>query len=167
MRKALRPHCLQTWAEIGIGKSKEATDALRGDLSDPRVGAVVTLDLGPARGFTPESLANIRIPFLVIAAGADIDKATAERGQISATNRDSRYVAQYLPKATSHYQEVAGSLHFSFMQLCKPNAAQIIEDEAPGDGFVCKDDGTRGREAIHDETLRMITAFLAKALPAK
>jgi predicted dienelactone hydrolase len=153
--------------ELGVGQSANATETLRGDLSDPRIGAVVTLDLGPAQGFTPESLKAIRIPFLVIAAGADVDKATAETGQISATNEDSRYVSQYLPKATSPYAEIADSLHFSFMQICKPNAVEIIKEESPGEEFVCKDGGTRERKAIHEETLGMITAFLAKALPAK
>jgi len=161
------PIACKTWAKIGIGKSRDATDALRGDLSDPRIGAAVTLDLGPARGFTPESLANIRIPFLVIAASADIDKVTAEQGQISATNKDSRYIAQYLPKTISHYQEIAGSLHFSFMQLCKPNAAEIIAQESPGEGFVCEDAGARGRGAIHQETADKIISFLAVSLPER
>jgi len=89
--------------ELGVGQSTSATETLRGDLSDPRIGAVVTLDLGPAQGFTPESLKAIRIPFLVIAAGADVDKATAETGQISATNEDSRYIAQYLPKPFAYF----------------------------------------------------------------
>jgi predicted dienelactone hydrolase len=161
------PLACKTLAELGMGQSESATETLRGNLSDPRIGAVVTLDMGPARGFTPESLEAMRIPFLVIAAAADVDKETATQGQIMATNKDSRYIAQYLPKATSPYAEIDGSLHFSFMQICKPNAVEIIKEEAPGEEFVCKDGGTRSREAIHEETLGMISNFLAKALPAK
>jgi predicted dienelactone hydrolase len=161
------PLACKTLAELGIGQSESAAETLRGNLSDPRIGAVVTLDLGPARGFTPESLKAMRIPFLVIAAGADVDKETATQGQIMATNKDSRYIAQHLPKATSPYAEIAGSLHFSFMQICKPNAVEIIREESPGEEFVCKDGGTRSRETIHEETLHMIHAFLAKVLPTK
>lgn len=161
------PIACKIFAELGIGQSASASEALRGDLSDGRIGAVVTLDLGPARGFTPASLANIRIPFLVIAAGADIDKTVAAKGEISATHEDSRYLAQYLPGATSRYSEITDALHFSFMQICKPGAAEIIEEEEPGLGIVCKDGGERERQAIHEETIRMIIAFLAKALPEK
>ncbi|WP_119388752.1 alpha/beta hydrolase family protein [Taklimakanibacter lacteus] len=157
----------KVFAELGLGQSAGATETLRGDLSDQRIGAAVTLDLGPARGFTLESLARMRVPFLVIAAGADVDKATATQGQIAATNEDSRYIAQHLPKATSPYEEIADSLHFSFMQICKPGAVEIIREEAPGEEFVCRDGGTRGRQAIHEETVRMITAFLGKSLPEK
>lgn len=151
----------RTYAELGLGQSANATETLRGDLSDKRIGAVVTLDLGPARGFTPASLEAMRIPFLVIAAGTDVDKDTATKGQIAATNEDSRYIAQHLPKATSPYTEIAGSLHFSFMQICKPGAVEMIQEEAPGEEFVCKDGGTRSREAIHEDTLRVIINFLA------
>jgi predicted dienelactone hydrolase len=160
------PIACKIFTELGIGQSASASEALRGNLSDGRIGAVVTLDLGPARGFTPQSLANIHIPFLVIAAGADIDKATAAKGEISATNEDSRYLAQHLPGTTSCYSEIADSLHFSFMQICKPGAVEIIEEEEPGLGIVCKDGGTRGRQAIHEEAAQMIITFLAKALPA-
>jgi len=38
-------------------------------LSDPRVAAIVSLDLGFARGFSDASLAALNRPTLVIAAG--------------------------------------------------------------------------------------------------
>lgn len=161
------PVACKILVELGVGQSAGATDALRGDLGDGRIGAVVTLDLGPARGFTPQSLANIRIPVLVIAAGGDIDKVVAAKGEISATHEDSRYLARHLPKATSRYSEIADSLHFSFLQICKPGAIDIIEEEEPGLGIVCTDGGTRARQAIHDETIHMILAFLTKTWPAK
>jgi predicted dienelactone hydrolase len=137
------------------------------DLSDARIGAVVTLDLGLARGFTPESLTAIRTPFLVIAAETDIGKAEAAKAQVAATNRDSGYLAEYLPKATTTYAEIAGALHFSFLQICKPGAIDLIEEDAPGEGIVCKDGDARDRIAIHRETVEGIVTFLARALRGK
>lgn len=155
------------FSELGIGTSVSATEMLGRDLSDKRIGAAVTLDLGPARGFTPESLANVRVPFLVIAAGSDIAKKEANEAQVAATNKDSAYLAENLPAATTSSTQIPDALHFSFMQVCKPGAVEIIEEEAPGEGVVCKDGGTRDREAIHREAADMIITFLAKALPAK
>jgi len=155
------------FAGLGIGRSVASTEKLGSDLRDARVGAVVTLDLGLARGFTPESLDDIHIPFLVIAAGADIAKDEAARAEVAATNRDSRYLAKYLPQATTTTTEIADALHFSFLQICKPGAVARIEGESPGEGIVCKDRGSRDRKAIHREVADMIIAFLAKALPAK
>lgn len=155
------------FSELGIGENDAATARLGSDLSDARIGAVVTLDLGPARGFTPESLVNVRVPFLIIAAGADIAKTDATRAEVAATNQDSHYLALHLPAATTNSTRIADALHFSFMQVCKPGAVDLIEEETPGEGIVCKDGGSRDREAIHRETADMIIVFLAKALPAK
>ncbi|CAN7204084.1 hypothetical protein LJR255_000593 [Pararhizobium sp. LjRoot255] len=131
----------------------------KGDLSDARLGAFVSLDLGLARGFSPESLTGIRVPSLVIGAGIDIGDMPARL--------ESGYLAQYLPKASSTYVEIPDAMHFSFMQLCKPGAGALIEEEMPGDGIVCKDGGTRSREKIHREIGDLIAAFLAKAIPAR
>ncbi|EEH13931.1 MULTISPECIES: hypothetical protein [Brucella] len=51
-----------------------------------------------------------------------------------------RYLAEHLPKSSSTYVEIPDAMHFSFMQLCKPGAAALIEEDIPGDGIVCKDD---------------------------
>jgi predicted dienelactone hydrolase len=45
---------------------------LDGDLNDARIGAIVSLDLGLARCFTPESLATLHVPALILGAGVDI-----------------------------------------------------------------------------------------------
>jgi predicted dienelactone hydrolase len=143
--------------ELGITEGRESP--LEGDLGDARIGAIVSLDLGLARGFTPESLSAFRIPALVIGAGVDIGDLPAKM--------ESGYLATHLPPATSRSVEIPDAMHFSFMQLCKPGAVELIEADTPGDGIVCKDGGGRGREAIHREVAALITAFLAKAIPPK
>ncbi|MBB3655125.1 putative dienelactone hydrolase [Rhizobium sp. BK650] len=150
---------------LGIGRDASSNTALAADLSDPRIGAVVTLDLGPGRGLTPESLATIHIPVLVLGAADDVDADTATKAEIAATNVDSAYISRYLPPATTKYSLVPGSLHFSFMQPCKPGAAEWIEKEAPGESIVCRDGIGADRERIHGQVTGMITDFLRKALP--
>lgn len=141
--------------ELGIEEG--SATKLDGDLRDARIGAVVSLDLGLARGFTVQSLEGIHLPVLVISAGVDIGDLPAKL--------ESGYLAAHLPAATSSYVEIPDAIHFSFMQLCKPGAAALIEEDTPGDGIVCKDGVTRGREAIHRQVADMIIAFLAKAIP--
>jgi predicted dienelactone hydrolase len=145
------------FAELGIAQGPDRP--LDGDLSDSRIGAMVSLDLGLARGFTPESLAAFHVPALVIGAGVNIADLPAEL--------ESGYLAAHLPPATSTYVEIPDATHFSFMQMCKPGAVELIEEETPGDGIVCKDGGTREREAIHREVADMIIAFLGKAIPQR
>jgi predicted dienelactone hydrolase len=144
-------------AELGLRPGDQPM--LQADMRDSRVGAIVSLDLGLARGFTPESLAAYPVPALVIGAGVDIGDLPARL--------ESGYVAAHLPKATTTYVEIPDAMHFSFMQICKPGAADLIEAETPGDGIVCRDGGARSRQALHREVADRITAFLAKALPRR
>ncbi|WP_210302606.1 alpha/beta fold hydrolase [Phyllobacterium sp. 628] len=143
-------------AEFGIDQAA-TKGQLEGSLADARVGAVISLDLGLARGFTPESLGTVKVPVLTIAAGTDIGGLPAKL--------ESGYLAQHLPATTSRYIEIADATHFSFMGICKPGAAVMIEEETPGDGIVCRDGGTRDREAIHEQVAGLVIDFLAKALP--
>ncbi|WP_245281454.1 alpha/beta fold hydrolase [Rhizobium sp. AAP43] len=146
-----RPRACALAMELGL-----ADPQLQHSLVDPRIKAFVSLDLGLARGFSPQSLATIHIPALVIAAGTDIGDMPAQL--------ESGYLAEYLPEASSTYVTISDATHFSFMQLCKPNAVALIEEETPGDGIVCKDGGSRRREEIHRETAYLVTGFLADAL---
>jgi predicted dienelactone hydrolase len=149
---------------LGVGLDPASIVALDADLSDPRIRAAVMLDLGPGRGFTPQSLAAIHIPMMVLAAAEDVDKETAEKADIAATNKDSAYLANHLPAATTVYTPIPGTLHFSFMQPCKPGAAELIEKEAPGESIVCRDGSGGNRDTIHKEVAAMIGNFLEKAL---
>lgn len=148
------PRACGLTAELGLGRPELETD-----MGDPRLGAFVSLDLGLARGFSPEGLAAVQVPALVIGAGVDIGGLPAKL--------ESGYLVEHLPKASAAYVEIPDALHFSFMQLCKPGAVDLIEEETPGDGIVCTDGGTRGRDAIHREIADLVTGFLAKAIPAK
>lgn len=45
---------------------------------DPRIKAFISLDVGLTRGFTIESLQEIKIPSLIIGAGVDLDDTNAQ-----------------------------------------------------------------------------------------
>lgn len=151
------PRACMLSGELGLDPASAERGRIEGDLGDKRIRAVVSLDLGLARGFTPESLSALRSPVLVIAAGTDIGDMPADL--------ESGYLARSLPKADSEYVLIPDAMHFSFLQVCKPGAAERIEAETPGDGIVCKDGGTRTRAEIHAEVTDRIVSFLAEALP--
>lgn len=140
---------------LGIDQPS-AAERLAEDTRDPRIKAVVSLDLGLARGFTPESLKQISIPVLIMAAQADSDALPARL--------ESGHLTEFIPAAWQRYIRVEGATHFSFMQLCKPGAAALIEQEAPGEGIVCQDGGTVSRSDIHQRLADEIGAFLHQAL---
>ncbi|MGD9481493.1 alpha/beta hydrolase family protein [Shinella sp. G-2] len=143
--------------ELGLDSVGEARTRLEGDLADPRIGAVVSLDLGLARGFSPESLTAVHTPMLIFAAGIDVGGLPGDL--------ESGYLAAGLPMAMRDYVVIPDAMHFSFMQMCKPGAVEMIETRSPGDGVVCKDGGTRGRAAIHAEVVDRVATFLGATLP--
>ena len=134
----------------------DAADRLAANEGDPAIKAVVSLDLGLARGFTPESLSQIAVPVLIMMAQADSDELPARL--------ESGYLAEYIPVAVRRVVSVEGATHFSFMQQCKPGAMALIAEKEPGEEIVCQDGGTWSRATIHHQLVRDISAFLNQAL---
>jgi predicted dienelactone hydrolase len=129
---------------------------LAADLSDRRVTAVVSLDLGLSRGMTDASLAVLPVPALVIAAGVPSEELPAKL--------ESADLARRLPKASTQYVEISDASHFTFMAICKPGAVELIEEDSPGDGMICGDgDGGRPREVIQQQVAGLISEFLGNA----
>lgn len=118
------PRACALKGELGLSRPE-----IEKDMRDPRVRAFVSLDLGLARGFTPESLAAMPIPSLVVAAGIDIGGLPSRL--------ETGYLADHLPETSSTYVGIPDAMHFSFMGLCKPGAAALIEKEEPGNGVAC------------------------------
>jgi predicted dienelactone hydrolase len=83
----------------------DAADRLAANEGDPAIKAVVSLDLGLARGFTPESLSQIAVPVLIMAAQADSDELP--------DRLESGYLAEYIPAAVRRVVNVEGATHFS------------------------------------------------------
>ncbi|RRO01121.1 alpha/beta hydrolase family protein [Pectobacterium aquaticum] len=145
----------KVYEKMQVAKNAASRAQLDKSLADPRISAVISLDMGLARGFTAESLAAINIPILIMAAGYPNEELPAKL--------ESHDLAQKLPPAYSTYKEIADATHFSFMQLCKPGAIEIINAENPGDGMICLDGGERSREQIHQEVGKDVSDFLQAA----
>lgn len=143
------------YQKMGIQQEAQANTLLGQSARDLRVTAVVSLDLGFARGFTSQSLSAIDIPALVISAGQPDPQLPARV--------ESYFMAQQMPEQRTRYLEINDASHFSFMQLCKPGAVDRLEQEQPGDGIICVDGNKRSREQIHHQVIAAIRDFLNKA----
>jgi len=146
----------KVYQQINPASTAESKTRLGADLSDKRVAAIVSLDVGLSRGMTDVSLAALPVPILVIAAGVPSEDLPAQL--------ESADLAKRLPQASTRYVEISDASHFSFLSLCKPGAIKLLEAEAPEDGVICRDgDGGRSREVIHQQVTSLITGFLEPA----
>ncbi|MBW8356234.1 MULTISPECIES: alpha/beta fold hydrolase [unclassified Pseudomonas] len=148
------PRLCQIAPELGITAHNQGP--LSADLRDPRVKAVVALDLGFARGFTPESLSTLHTPVLVLGAGVNIADMPVEE--------ESGYLNAHLASPPSRYEVLANASHFSFMQVCKPGAVALLKEEAPGDEIICRDGDAGDRQDIHRQVAKLIGDFLDQKL---
>lgn len=145
-----------TYKQLNPDSDPASKTRLVADLSDKRVTAIVSLDLGLSRGMTDESLAALPVPTLVIAAGAPSEDLPAQL--------ESADLAKRLPAATNRYVEIKDASHFSFLSTCKPGAVALLEEDAPGDGIICRDgDHARSRALIQQQIASLITGFLGQS----
>lgn len=113
---------------------------------DKRVKAAIAIAPGFAESMTQNSLKNSKTPMLIISAENDLNVPSKTH-----LSNIPRNINQYLIKEASH---------FSFLQVCKPNAKIILAED--GAEFVCEDGGKKARPDIHKETLQQIKLFLSK-----
>lgn len=142
------------YAELGVGRDEASRQALRQSLADPRIKAGVTLDAAVTRGFAPKSLAGVKIPMLVIAAGTPVRDLPAAL--------ESHRMAGLLPAATTRYVEIAEAVHYSFLPVCFAGAAKRLSGP---NATICDDNGDR--ETIHRKASAEIQRFLAKVFQSK
>ena len=144
------------YQELGAGKDEAARSAMRQSWRDPRVMAVVSLDLGLSRGFTPESLAEISVPTLVMTAGAPKPALPAAL--------ESHAMAAQMKGAITEVVDLPQASHFSFLPVCKPGAEALLAEEPPEDRIACLDGEGGDRSMLHEHAKTAILSFLAKAL---
>ncbi|WP_061040243.1 alpha/beta hydrolase family protein [Vibrio coralliirubri] len=137
--------------EFGLSQV-QASEPSNKDLSDPRIQRIVSLDLGLARSFSLQSLNNITVPTLILAAGIDIGDLPQAL--------ESGYIAEHMPLNLRRYKVYESATHFSFIQSCKPGAIPMLEEEVPGDGIICKDGVGTSRDQLHQLILNDIISFL-------
>lgn len=115
---------------------------------DDRIMTSIAIAPGFVESMTDVSLANIDIPVLII--GAEHDKNIPPATHFEPKRRKF--------SETTEYQEINDASHFSFMQICRPKAIEILAEE--GAEFVCKDGGTKSRQEIHKELYQMISKYI-------
>ncbi|WEJ91064.1 MAG: alpha/beta hydrolase [Klebsiella huaxiensis] len=142
--------------KLGINEP-QSPEKLAANLQDKRIKAIVSLDLGMVPGFTPQSLHTINIPVLLLAAQSDALAALPAK-------QESGYLASEIPDRWAKFELVNGATHFSFMQLCKPGAVALIEEDSPGDGIVCQDGEGANRASIHQIVAQKVMVFLNSSL---
>ncbi|MEX3776560.1 alpha/beta hydrolase family protein [Pseudomonas sp. MYb118] len=146
------------YQQMNTASTPQARAQLAADMRYKAVTAVVSLDLGLSRGMTDTSLAALTVPTLVIAAGAPSEDLPAQL--------ESANLVKRLPRATTRYVEISDATHFSFMSICKPGAIEMLEEDAPGDGIICRDgDKARPRELIQQQVVTLVSDFLATPKP--
>lgn len=145
---------------LGVLGNRDEATKLADDMSDPRISAFVALDPGAMQGFTPASLQAIDAPILLMTADT-------ETREVAASIADATHIAPYLDPVRSRHVAVSEATHFSFVQLCKPGAEALIEEESPGESFVCRDGGRRTQAEIHRQVADEVMGFLATSLPAE
>ncbi|WP_025113469.1 alpha/beta fold hydrolase [Pseudomonas sp. H1h] len=148
----------KVYQTMNPASTSQAKAQLAADMRYNAVTAIVSLDLGLSRGMTDASLAALDVPTLVIAAGAPSEDLPAQL--------ESANLVERLPQATTRYVEISDATHFSFMSICKPGAIEMLEEDAPGDGIICRDgDKARPREVIQQQVVALISDFLATPKP--
>ncbi|PKF50961.1 alpha/beta hydrolase family protein [Enterovibrio nigricans] len=137
--------------ELGLS-NKQLNEPERHQLVDHRVKRVVSFDLGMARSFSPMSLNGVKTPVLILAAGIDIGDLPQAQ--------ESGYLAEHIPLQNRRYKVYEQASHFSFMQLCKDGAVDLLNQEEPGDGIVCLDGKGANREALHKQIFSDVVGFI-------
>ncbi|GGD28088.1 alpha/beta hydrolase family protein [Aureimonas glaciei] len=128
---------------------------MEANVRDPRVGSVIAVDPGVTDALSPEGIAAMTLPVLLINLGAP----DPWRGvDVSAKGSD---LAARLSNAT--YETIRPAVHFTFLGLCTPQAAKMLEEEQ--DDPVCTDPAGSDRAAVHAEVIDAVAAFLGLSGP--
>jgi predicted dienelactone hydrolase len=121
------------------------------DLRDPRFSRIVAIDPAFGYAFTDESLAGMTMPVHLVNLGLAPDRWKA----IDAGPTGNRLSAR-LPGAS--FAEFERANHFTFLGVCKPEAARLLEEE--GEDPICDDPEGGDRRLTHDLLIDDISRFL-------
>ncbi|MDF9401535.1 alpha/beta fold hydrolase [Vibrio sp. 1180_3] len=117
---------------------------ISGDYRDKRITNAVAIAPGYVPAILPKSLDTLSAKTLIV--GAELDKTIPPNLQITP------YINTSLSNLS--YKEIKGASHFSFMQVCKPQAIEILAEE--GAAFVCQETGNVDRSSIHQGLLEVL-----------
>jgi predicted dienelactone hydrolase len=140
------------FARFGIDLHALDLEPAAQDLRDTRIRFAVVVDTGIVETLTPDSLARIDIPMLVLNLG-DEERIPAPV--------HAKALSETVPGA--EYSIIPDATHFSFLAECKPRGPAILAAEGEPDPL-CEDAGGRSRAEIHAELTDVIRRFLDAGL---
>jgi predicted dienelactone hydrolase len=140
-------------ADWDIARTAEDIVQMEADLSDPRIKAFATFDLGGTQSFSKASLGQVRKPMLVFGASLMDSGLTLDI--------ESRALIQALPPKVAMYIEPETLSHFDFLGECKPGGFEILKREEPGDEIICRNGGAQ-RAAKHDLIIATVDGFFSR-----
>lgn len=130
------------------------------DVADPRIRAAIAVDPGMTYGFTPASVAAMRLPVLLISLAPPADWTGFDAGRATDLGPEGSGLAASLPRA--EHAVIGPAIHFTFLGLCKPEGEALLAAEE--DDAVCTDPAATDRAAVHDRIARRVLDFLARRL---
>ncbi|WP_295811074.1 hypothetical protein [uncultured Nitratireductor sp.] len=119
------------------------------DTRDARIGRAIAIDPGMTYAATPDSIAGMEMPVLLINLGETRLFKAADVG-LEGSN-----LAGKLPSAV--LKTIAPAHHFTFLAACKPEGAAMLAEEK--DDPVCDDPEGTDRAAVHQAIVDEIAAF--------
>jgi predicted dienelactone hydrolase len=120
------------------------------NMRDPRIDAAIAVDPGLTYGFTPESVAQLDLPVLLINLGGK------DRWLVADVSARGSKLTERLPQVD--YAVVEPASHFTFLALCKPEGPALLEAEQ--DDPVCDDPAGANRAKAHAEIIGHVARFL-------
>ncbi|MCB8838287.1 hypothetical protein [Aurantimonas sp. VKM B-3413] len=130
---------------------------MEADVRDPRIASVVAVEPGLTDALSEASAKAMTLPMLLVGFGAP-DPSRAVDVTASGSNLLDR-----LSNAT--YEMIRPAVHFSFLGLCKPDAAKLLREAQ--DDPVCTDPDGADRRKIHAEVIDSVARFLGLAEPVR
>ena len=128
-------------------------EEMEADVRDPRISSIVAVEPGLTDALSQDSIAAMTLPVLLVGLGAPNPWRA-----VDVTASGSNLLAG-LPNAS--LEMIRPASHFTFLGLCRPEAAKLLEDEQ--DDPVCTDPEGSNRATIHARVIDAVARFLGLA----
>lgn len=120
------------------------------DMADPRFTAIVAVDPGWTYAAIPQSAAKIDTPVQLLSLGDSFPWPTTD------VRTEGSGLVDML--ANVEHTIIPNAQHYSFLPLCKDNAAQLLIEE--GEDPICDDPEGWDRATAHSASIGAIAQFL-------
>jgi len=141
------------WLQSDGTQLSDLPASMEDDLRDPRISRMIAVDPAFGHGFTPDSLALVSIPSLLMTLG---DTSAGSGWEAVNIGPQGANLVGQLPGAD--FRLIDDSWHFSFLAECRMLGRLMVwwEDEDP----ICSNPWGSDRGAVHEEILSEALAFI-------